>query len=69
MTTVWHRVYWIAIAAAAVWGLWLAADGTRPYFHAPEPVLMDIERGAGTREIARRLEAAGSAALAQAVRF
>ena len=59
MTTVWHRVYWIAIAAAAVWGLWLAADGTRPYFHAAEPVLMDIERGAGTREIARRLQAAG----------
>jgi UPF0755 protein len=42
-----------------VWALWILADGVRPYFHAPEPLLMDIERGAGTREIARRLEAAG----------
>ena len=59
MTAVWHRFFWTAVAAAAIWGLWLLVDGTRPFFHAPEPVLLDIERGAGTREIARRLQAAG----------
>ena len=57
MTAAWHRFYWTAVAAAAIWGLWLLADGTRPFFHAPETVLLDIERGAGTSEIARRLQA------------
>jgi UPF0755 protein len=55
----WHHFYWTALVAAAVWGLWILTDGVRPYFRAREPVLMDIERGAGTREIARRLEEAG----------
>lgn len=59
MTSAWHRFYWTVIAAAAIWGLWLLADSTHPFFRATEPVRMDIERGAGTREIARRLEAAG----------
>lgn len=57
--TDWHRAYWIALAVAAIWGLWLLADGTRPFFHPTEPILLDIERGAGTREIASRLETAG----------
>ena len=56
MSPAWHRVFWTAIAAAAIWGFWLLADGTRPYFRAKEPVLLDIERGARTRDIARRLE-------------
>lgn len=59
MNPAWYRVFWTAIAAAAIWGLWLVADGTRPYFRATEPVLMDIQRGSGTREIARRLEDTG----------
>jgi UPF0755 protein len=59
MTALWHRFYWTAVAAAAIWALWLFADGTRPFFAAPQPVLLDIERGAGTAEIARRLEATG----------
>jgi UPF0755 protein len=59
MSPAWHRVFWTGLAAAGLWGLWLVADGTRPYFRAAEPVLLDIERGAGTREIARRLEDAG----------
>jgi len=59
MTAAWHRLFWTGIAAAAIWGLWLLADGTHPYFHAAAPVLLDIERGAGTREIARRLEDGG----------
>ncbi len=57
--TAWHRAYWTAIAVAAIWGLWLLADGTRPFFHATDPVLLDIERGTGTHPIARRLEATG----------
>lgn len=56
MSETWHRVFWTAIAAAAIWGLWLLADGTRPYLRAKEPVLLDIERGARTRDIAQRLE-------------
>ena len=56
MSPAWHRVFWTGIAAAAIWGFWLLADGTRPYFRAKEPVLLDIERGARTRDIARRLE-------------
>ena len=59
MSPAWHRLFWTGFAASGLWGLWLLADGTRPYFHAAEPVLMDIERGAGTREIASRLEDAG----------
>jgi len=59
MTARWQHVYWTGIAAAALWALWILADGVRPYFRASEPLLMDIERGAGTREIAQRLEAAG----------
>jgi UPF0755 protein len=59
MSPAWHRVFWTGLAAAGLWGLWLLADGTRPYFRSPEPVLLDIERGAGTREIARRLEDTG----------
>ena len=59
MTAASYRVFWTGIAAAGIGGLWLLADGTRPYFRATEPVLLDIERGAATREIARRLEEAG----------
>ena len=59
MNETWHRVLWTAIAAAVIWGLWLLADGTRPYFHSQEPVLIDIQRGARSREIAQRLEETG----------
>ena len=59
MTSAWQRAFWTGIAAAAIWGLWLLADGTRPYLRATEPVLIDIERGSRTRDIAERLETTG----------
>ncbi len=46
-------------AAAIVWGLWLLADGTRPYWRVGEAALLEIPRGTGTRAIARQLEGAG----------
>lgn len=56
----WQREMLLPIAAAAiVWGLWLLADGTRPYWHAKESVLIEIPRGTGTRAIAQMLEETG----------
>lgn len=39
--------------------LWLLADGTRPYLQSTAPVLVDIQRGMRTREIAELLESEG----------
>ena len=53
------RVLLTTLAGALLWGLWLLADGGRPYLRSKEPVLLNIPRGTSTRQIARRLEEAG----------
>ncbi|MBI3895371.1 MAG: endolytic transglycosylase MltG [Acidobacteria bacterium] len=54
------RVFLTALAGAMLWGLWLLADGTRPYLRSNAPILLEIPRGMSVREIARRLEEAGA---------
>lgn len=55
-----RRIVATLFALAVVWGLWLLADGTRPYLRAPEtPIFVDILRGTRTQEIAHILEERG----------
>lgn len=60
MNTRQRRVLFTLAAAAIIWGLWLFADGTRPYLRSKESVLVEIPRGTGTRAMARKLEEAGA---------
>src|SRR3990170_4826924 len=59
MTPAQKRTLLAAALAPILCLLWILADGTRPYLHAPTPLLLDIPRGTRTREIAELLENQG----------
>jgi len=59
MSVVRARILIAVIVAAVLWGLWILADGTRPYLHSTDPVWLEIPKGSSVSRIARQLEAAG----------
>ena len=52
------RIVVASLTTAFLWGLWLLADGTRPFFRAKSPVRVNIPRGENTWTIAERLKEA-----------
>jgi peptidoglycan lytic transglycosylase G len=60
MNAVAKQILVTVIAVPLIGLLWLLADGTRPYLHSNQPVVVDIPRGARTVAIARELEQAGA---------
>jgi len=57
-----HRIKVLAalVGCVLLWGLWILADGYRPYLRSMTPTSVEIEPGASTRGIAQQLEAAGA---------
>ena len=48
------------LGAAVLWGLWILADGNRPYLRSMTPASVDISPGTSTSRIAQLLEDAGA---------
>ena len=59
MTQVWSKIFLAAMTGALLWGMWILADGTRPYLRGKALLRVEIQRGASISEIARQLEKAG----------
>ncbi|MBI4442450.1 MAG: endolytic transglycosylase MltG [Acidobacteria bacterium] len=60
MTVVQQRALVACLTAAALYALWLLADGTRPYLRRNAPVQVEIARGTSARAIARQLQDIGA---------
>jgi len=59
MTALWAKFFGATLAGTLLWGLWLLADGTRPYLRSKAPTVVNIQRGTSVSEIARQLQDAG----------
>ena len=59
MTRAWTKIFCTAMAAVLLWGMWILADGTRPYLREKVSRQVEIQRGSSVLEIARQLEKAG----------
>ena len=59
MTQTGAKILWATMAGALLWGMWILADGTRPYLRGKAPVQVEIQRGTSISEIARQLQEVG----------